>query len=194
MNQTEPNNYDPSVWKQKSLEALQELLGAAEEDIFSYEATDEDGQALDESVDVICFKNKFPGVIATTWDRIGDDEQFANDQGNYELMICTREASEWALHVISQLALYTHEEPIEPGDTMDLDGALPEGSNLSALLFLDYARFKVLERDAGLLLCVGITADELEEYQNGDSNAFIEKLQDRGVYPYTDLNRESIAG
>lgn len=194
MSHSESNSYEPSVWKEKSLEALQELFGIAEQETFTYEATDEEGEALDESVEVVCFKSKLPGVVVTTWDRIGDDEQFANDQGNYELMICTREPSEWALHVVSQLALYTHEEPIEPGDTMDLEGALPDDSSLSALLFLDYARFKVLDRDAGLLLCIGITKDELEEYQNGDPNEFVEKLQSKGIYPYTDLQRASIAG
>ena len=60
-----------------------------------------------------------------------------------------------------------------------------------ALLFLEYARFKVLERDAGLLLCIGITQEELDVKTEQGSSVVDQKLKERGVYPYTDLNRQS---
>jgi hypothetical protein len=53
---------------------------------------------------------------------------------------------------------------------MDIGPATPEGSTIAALLFLEFARFHVRGKKAGLLLCIGITADELRASRKGRSD------------------------
>jgi hypothetical protein len=59
-----------------------------------------------------------------------------------------------------------------------------------ALLFLDYARFTVQDAPAGLLLCIGITKDELKLCRKGEGEAVLARLKDSGIYPYTDWQRD----
>ena len=74
---------------------------------------------------------------------------------------------------------------------MDIGPATPKGSTIAALLFFDYARFEVMGRQAGLLLCVGITKNELDACRRGRHSEVERALMDAGVYPFTDLYRES---
>jgi hypothetical protein len=75
---------------------------------------------------------------------------------------------------------------------MDLGPALPTGSTLAAFLFLEFGRFVVGGRKAGLLLCLGITPDELEACRNGHRERVETELVSRGAYPFTDLRRRSV--
>jgi hypothetical protein len=75
---------------------------------------------------------------------------------------------------------------------MDIGSATPEGSTIAALLFLEYARFNVRGKKAGLLLCIGITADELAACRKGRRADVEEALKKAGIYPYTDLYRRSV--
>jgi len=45
-------------------------------------------------------------------------------------------------------------------------------------------------RKAGLLLCIGITADELAACRKGRNVEVEQALKEAGVYPYTDLHRQ----
>jgi len=81
---------------------------------------------------------------------------------------------------------------LNPGDTMDIGSAVPKKSTVAGLLFCDYARFKIQGKDAGLLLCLGITADELDACHSGKKPKVLAALKKAGVYPYTDLFRQSV--
>lgn len=107
-------------------------------------------------------------------------------------MICHRDDEDWGPNLISRLAYYTLEEKLEPGETMDIGPAAPDGSTIAALLFLEYARFKVRGKKAGLLLCIGITADELKMCRKGRRADVEQALKKARVYPYTDLYRQSV--
>lgn len=107
-------------------------------------------------------------------------------------MIRTRAVDDWGANIICQLAHYTLEAVLNPGETMDIGPAVPEGSSIAAFLFCDYGRFKVRDRNAGLLLCIGITADELSECRAGNLERVEAALKDAGVFPYTDLFRNSV--
>lgn len=50
----------------------------------------------------------------------------------------------------------------------------------------------VRKRKAGLLLCVGITSDELELCRAGKREMVEKALKAAKVYPFTDLYRESV--
>jgi hypothetical protein len=131
-------------------------------------------------------------AVTVTSELIGHDDQIQNQLGNYELMICHRDGEQWGPNLISRLAHYTLQAELNPGETMDIGSIKPEEATISALLFFDYARFKVKGREAGLLLCVGITADELNACLNGRRAEVEESLKKAGIYPFTDLYRRSV--
>ena len=149
---------------------------------------------LDGWADTLTFRGHVEGVVYTTCDLIGDDRQKPTALGNYELMICHRADNEWGQGIVSSLARYTQDACVEPWDTMELRHAAPEGSVIVAFLFVPYTRFKVLGQDCGLLLCLGITSDELEVCRSGKKAKakLFERLRNRGVFPYTDLERDSV--
>jgi hypothetical protein len=150
------------------------------------------GADMGGAADVIYFHEHLDGIVSVTSELIGCDEQVLSSLGNYELMICHRDEEEWGPNIISQLAHYTLEAELNPGETMDIAPAVPDGSTIDALLFLEYARFRVLDRDCGLLLCIGITADELSACRAGHRKDVEAALRKQNVYPHTDLYRKSV--
>jgi hypothetical protein len=97
------------------------------------------------------------------------------------------------------LALATLDTAFNPGETCDI-GETPQGSLLSGFLFSEYARFRVNDRDCGLLLCIGITQPELRLCHK-KPNLFArargparleEMLRTSGVFPVTDFSRRSL--
>jgi len=150
------------------------------------------GPDMGGAADIIYFHQHIDGIVSVTSELIGCDEQIRNALGNYELMICHRDEEECGPNIISQLARYTLETELNQGETMDIRPAVPEGSTIDALLFLEYARFSVLDRDCGLLLCIGITADELAACREGNTSRVESALKKHKIYPYTDLYRDSV--
>jgi hypothetical protein len=52
--------------------------------------------------------------------------------------------------------------------------------------------FKFLGKKYGLLLCIGVTVDELRFAQEEGSHKLLPKLKKAGVFPYTDFTRKSV--
>jgi hypothetical protein len=48
--------------------------------------------------------------------------------------------------------------------------------------------------NAGISLCIEITDDELDECLSQRSTVVLERLRNSGVFPFTDLERESFSG
>jgi hypothetical protein len=46
-------------------------------------------------------------------------------------------------------------------------------------------------RPAGILLCIGITADELSACRRGQHERVLKALKSKVVYPFTDFDRRS---
>jgi len=133
-----------------------------------------------------------------TADLTGEDVgQLPNSLGNYELMICVHENLSRAADLISKLARYTCDSKLEPGDTMDL-GDHFSGSAIKALLFThpsdQLVQFDLLGQRCGLLLCIGITGEELSLKQTDGSASLLALLMEHGIFPYTVLQRESVTG
>ncbi len=147
---------------------------------------------LDGAADVLTFRKHCDGVVYVTADLIGDDRSRPNELGQYELMICTREKCDWAPQLISNLARYTIDAVLAPYDTMDVTPALPPGSKLNAFLFWPYAKLEVNGMKAAVMLCLGITKQELNFIQTSDCETLVEKLTKAGVFPRTDLTRSSV--
>jgi hypothetical protein len=182
---------DWQEWWDARVAAMEAVLGPTEPDVLHAVVPFQFGFEAGGAADVIFFKKHIPGVVWVTCELIGLDEQVTNEIGNYELMVCHRDEDEWGSDIISRLAYYTLDAKLNPGHTMDLGPSAPEGSTITAFLFLEYARFKVRSRDAGLLLCMGITADELKRCRMGRREEVVHALKEAGVYPYTDLFRQS---
>ncbi|MFZ5824681.1 MAG: suppressor of fused domain protein [Bacillota bacterium] len=181
------------LWWDARLSAIESLLGKSEELVghapIPFELGPEEGGAAD----VIYFKEGIPGVVAVTAELIGRDDQVPNALGNYELAICHRDADDvWGPDLISRLAYYTLEAELNPGETMEIGPAAPDGATITALMFTAFGRFQVRDRAAGLLLCIGITADELDACMNGEQERVEAALKASGVFPYTDLYRPSV--
>ena len=141
--------------------------------------------------DIIKFRNHVDGVGYATAELIGRDDQVRNKLGNYELLIFHREDEEWGPDIISRLSFCTCDAKLNPGETMHIGSATPDGSTVNAFLFFNYGTFRVRGRKAGLLLCLGITSEELAACRSGKRNQVEKALKTNDVYPFTDLCRES---
>ncbi|MDR3402586.1 MAG: suppressor of fused domain protein [Chthoniobacter sp.] len=190
--ETTPENDDwKRIWDAR-LAALESILGKSADTV---------GHAvvpfyLGGTADVLSFPHYVPGFTFVTADLTGEDVgQKPNSLGNYELMICTRSDFPRASDLISKLARYTCDAVLEPGQSMDLATFFGD-STLQALLFThpteSPAQFTLEGQPCGLLLCIGITKDELEFKKANGSAALLEKLHAAGVFPYTVPDRTSV--
>ncbi len=146
--------------------------------------------------DVLPFPDYVAGMTYVTADLTGEDVgQLPTSLGNYELMVCVREELPRAADVISRLARYTCEAELEPGESMDLKDFFA-GSVIEALLFThpgeQPVEFEFLGQRYGLLLCIGITGAELAFKRAHGADQLLALLRERGVFPYTMLQRESV--
>jgi hypothetical protein len=180
------------TWDERRL-ALERLFGKASEHVLHAAVPFElGGQA-----DVLVFPNHVVGAtLYVTADLTGDDSgQVANSRWEqYELAICVRGDDPWPPNTISRLATYSLGTPLEPGETMDIAPAVPQPSAITAFLFAEYGDFRLQGRRCGVLLCIGITAEELQDCFDLGSTAVLERLRGTGVFPFTDLAREPLTG
>ncbi len=179
------------LWEAREA-ALAHLLGPTTERVFHSLVP----LALGGGADVLEFLHFVRGSTYVTAELTGSPEQPESSLGQYELMICTREPADWAPNLLSRLAPYTFEAVIDPFETMDIGPALPAGSNIAAFLFAEPPvsenAFALAGRHCGLLLCIGITSDELSLCHQGEGSSVLEALTAAGVFPFTDLTRKSV--
>ena len=142
---------------------------------------------------MLYFRAHLSGVASVTAELIGRDDQKPTCLGNYELMICEKGEASWGPSIISRLAHCTRNTPLEPGETMDIGPAAPRGSTIVALLFSEYARFDLFDRRCGLLLCIGLTKDELSACRRGLAHEVEAALKVVGIYPFTESYRLSVS-
>jgi len=148
------------------------------------------------SADVLPFPDYVSGATYVTAELTGEDVgQKQTSLGNYELMVCTRQNMPEAADLISRLARYTCEAKLEPGETMDL-GTFFNDSTIRALLFAnprdEPVHFEFFGKQHGLLLCIGITAEELKFGRSQGTGKLLALLKQHGVFPYTIPNRSSV--
>jgi hypothetical protein len=187
-------DYDKEKWWKPRVRALERILGPQGDLDLHAPIFFDMGAELGGAPDIHTFPRHKKGVVSyVTAELIGRDNQLPNEQGNYELLICLPKGldAEVAGAILTPLAYYTLEQPLNPGDTSDL-GELVEGSKLTALLFADYGRFPVFKRSCGLLLCMSITQREARYAAKQSSSALEQKLREAGVYPLTDFARKSV--
>jgi hypothetical protein len=186
-----PDNADRL--RERRMAALTARLGPSEENVFHSGVP----LFMGGFADVAIFRKYVPGYTYVTMDLVGLNVQKRNRLGEYELMICTREPADWAANLISQLAKYTLEAVLQPGETMDIGPALPAGSRVQALLFAEpdppVNPLPGLDRKAGVLLCIGIQPGELALVRRTGAPALIEALKRAEAFPWTELQRAAVA-
>jgi hypothetical protein len=182
----EPDDEWQRLWDLRRA-AIEEVLGPSDETVIHSPIPFDIGG----NADVLTFSTPTNGITYVTASLIGDESSLPNEQGQYELMIRVPLRSDWAANLISQLARYTTEAVLSAGNTMDIRPALPRPTELSTLLFVTYSTISVEGQQASLLLCLGITDDELDFAHEHGSSDLVEKLKVAGVYPITDVARQS---
>lgn len=192
MNSDADDSNEWTLWWDARLAAMESLLGESHDIVGHGTIPFQLGPDLGGTADIVYFHHHVDGIVSVTAELIGNEDQVPNSMGNYELAICARDDDDWGPNIIGQLAHYTLETPLEPGETMDIGPATPDGSTIAAFLFCDYGQFQVRDQDAGILLCLGITADELHMCRNGARPRVESLLKSEGVFPFTDLYRKSV--
>jgi len=193
--QVKSNEEDDKLWDElwdERLAALEALYGKSDDMVGHGVVPFYLGADVGGAADIVYFLSHIPGRLSVTAELIGCEDQKHGPLGNYELAIAHRDANEWGPDLISRLAHYTLDAVLKPAETMDIAPATPEDSTIDALMFFDYGTFSFRSRRAGVLLCVGITEKEKKACLAGKSTAVITALKDKGVFPYTDLTRDSV--
>ena len=137
------------------------------------------------------FREYVAGVVYATCYLVGSGDQIANCLGESSWPFAIELKSPGAQNYISRVASATLEAGLEPGQTMDVGPFAPDGSTISALMFEEFARFTFHGKSAGVLLYIGVTADELAACRRGQRERVQRTLRAKGVYPFTDLHRRS---
>jgi hypothetical protein len=179
------------IWDARA-SALTQILGKAGDMVFHAPVPFQFGGFAD----VLPFPNFVPGATYVTAELSGEDVgQQPSSLGHYELMICVRQELAKAADLVSKLARYTCEAELEPGQTMDLGTYLGDAT-IRALLFAhprdEAVRFEFLGERYGLLLCIGITAEELAFGRSKGTEKLLVLLKEHGVFPYTIPDRPSV--
>jgi Suppressor of fused protein (SUFU) len=191
MNEPDPTDEWERAWLDRTT-TLERIFGPMEPDVGHSPVPFDLGPEAGGGADVVYFRRWCPGILAVTCELLGRSEQVPNSQGSYELAICQRDGEAWGPGIISRLAHYTLEAALDAGETMSIGSAVPPGSAVQAFLFQDIARTTFRGQSAGVLLCIGITADELEACRAGRTEDVLAALQAQGVFPFTDLRRSSV--
>jgi hypothetical protein len=172
------------VWDARA-DALARVLGPGHDQVFHAPHP----FALGGQADVMAFFHHLDGAVYVTAELTGKPDACYAD---YELMICHRSQDDWGPNIISRLAPYTQEAYIDAGETMDIDSATPADSQIKAFLFETYAKFMLFGEFFDLRLCIGITKGELQFKMKHGPEKLLELLMRHAVYPYTDLQRQSV--
>lgn len=187
---TGPDSTSDDWWDER-LAAMESVLGRSDGWVSHATVPFFLGYDVGGRADVVHFREHLAGIVYATCDLIGCGDQIPNSLGNYELTICHRSAETWGISVINQLAYYTLKARLEPGETMDIRSATQD-SPITAFLFAEFGRFTVRDQSAGLLLCIGITSDELDLCRSGRRSEVEAALKSKKVYPFTELQRRSV--
>jgi hypothetical protein len=183
MDETDEDDW-AEVWDARS-DALAQVFGSGHDDVLHAPRP----FLLGGDAEVVAFHHHLDGAVYVTAELTGKPGASFAD---YELMICHRSAQDWGPSVISRLAPYTQEAYIDSGESMDIDQATPPDSRIKAFLFDTYAKFTLFGRENELRLCIGITKAELEFKLRHGPERLLEILKRSGVYPFTDLERDSV--
>jgi len=161
------------------------------------------------AVDMYCFTHAIPGTGFATMELLEPDGSGPQPStiGTYELVGFTKykigdenEEENFArierrmCGIFTILGNYSREAVLNPLETVELPGGKDEPNR--CLILDEYKKdgeeFLVSGRRHGLLLVVEVFRSEMEYAMQYGSSSIIRKLQEKGYYPYSDLDRDPV--
>lgn len=162
------------------------------------------------AVDMYYFPNAISGTGFATMELIdpAGNGPIPNKTGTYELVAFTKikytkdttEANPFnkierqICGIFTGIGNYSFEAKLEPLETCELPQN--EGEPNLCLIFDEYKpngeEFKIGNRKHGLLLIIEVFRDEMEYAMTNGTGKLIQKLKEKGYYPYSDLDRRSV--
>ncbi|MDR0506905.1 MAG: suppressor of fused domain protein [Dysgonamonadaceae bacterium] len=160
------------------------------------------------SVDMYYFPNGIKGTGFATMELLDLDGKgtLPNRRGTYEFVAFTKlnyesggeKGTQMPFSLIERkicriftgVGFYSREAVLNPGETCELPNG--EGKENTCLIFDYYGDFFVGKRKHHLLLIMEIFRSEMEFAMKNGSAKLFELLKDKGIYPYSDLDREPV--
>lgn len=156
-------------------------------------------------VDIAEFDRGSDGSILATYALTGNygSDQLLNTLGEYEFAIHIKPTNpnldistlnDQAAELLRALAAMSKSRVVESGDTagpMELPW-----NDLTHILFYNIADesspFLVMGESCGMMMCIGITDDELRFIKQNGHAKFIDRMKSTHLFPYTNPHRKSI--
>ncbi len=162
------------------------------------------------AVDMYYFANGIKGTGFATMELIKPDGTgpIPNRTGTYELLAFTKlDYSQDTIKtnpfnlierrfcgIFTTTGVYSYQEKLERGDTYEIPDT--DGNSTKCFVFDEYKpngkEFFIGKKKYGLLLIIEVFRDEMEYAMQNGSGLLLEKLKEKGYYPYSDLDRESV--
>ncbi|MFN3755143.1 hypothetical protein [Flavobacterium sp.] len=124
-------------------------------------------------------------LVGFTKHNYNSDETETTDFNKIERRLCG---------IFTGIGNYSFMAKLEPGETCEFPGE--ENEPNKCILFDNYEpegkQFYIGNKKHGLLLTMEILKDEMEFARQNGSGKLIEKLKEKGVFPYSDLDRNSV--
>lgn len=161
------------------------------------------------AVDMYYFPDSGAGTAFATMELIEPDGSgpMPSRLGTYELVSFTKlrigdetvkerfDAIERRLcGLMTTIGFYSFEAVLNPRDTCEVP--VKEGEPNRCVVFDEYTRdgigLQVGDRQHGLLLCIEVFRREMEHAMEHGSDSLIQRLEQAGHYPFSDLDREPV--
>ncbi len=162
------------------------------------------------TVDMYYFPNGIKGTGFATMELIKPDGTgpISNRLGTYEVVAFTKldyvldtvETDPFNLierhicGILTNIGFYSFQAKLNPLETCELPQK-ERAPNL-CLIFDEYKpdgkEFKIGGKKHGLLLIMEVHRDEMEYAMENGTGKLIEKLKEKGFYPYSDMDRKSV--
>lgn len=124
-------------------------------------------------------------LVAFTRLKYSEDTTETNPFNKIERRICG---------IFTGIGNYSYEAKLEPYETCELPQ--DEGEPNICLVLDEYKpngkEFKIENRKHGLLLIIEVFRNEMEFAMSNGTGKLIQKLKEKGYYPYSDLDRKSV--
>lgn len=166
------------------------------------------------AVDMYYFPKGIPGTGFATMELIEPDGSGPkpNKIGTYELVTFTRHkipSSDWMKDkshpfndiffrmraIMTTVGFYSYEAVLNPGETCEVPSG-KEGKPNYCVIFDEYEQqgvdFEIGGKKHCLLLVIEVFRSEMEYAMENDSATVLNKLKEKGYYPYSDLEREPV--
>jgi hypothetical protein len=96
--------------------------------------------------------------------------------------------------IMTGIGNYSFQAKLEPGETAELPSG--EGEENKCLIFDEYRHegqhFMIGNRRHGLLLIMEVFRSEMQFARDHGSDQLFNKLKEKGIYPYSDLDRNPV--